>query len=225
MVVPATAPVADACVRLGLPVRVAPGLHQARPVSPLAGRALPVRHVGSVDVFLEAFQSARPGDVLVVDNGGRLDEGCIGDLSALEARLHGVAAIVVWGAHRDEAELEAMGFPVWSLGTVPNGPLRLDGRPPDALEAAWVGPHRITRDDVVVADRDGVLFVPQERWDEVQATALAITATERAQADRVKAGVSLSRQLDLAGYLEARRQDSALTFRAHLRGRKGAIEE
>ena len=27
---------------------------------------------------------AAPGDVLVVDNGGRLDEACVGDLVALE---------------------------------------------------------------------------------------------------------------------------------------------
>jgi regulator of RNase E activity RraA len=40
----------------------------------VAGRVLPVRHYGSVDVFLEALGRAEAGDVLVVDNGGRLDE-------------------------------------------------------------------------------------------------------------------------------------------------------
>jgi len=46
------------------------------------------------------MQSARRGDVLVIDNGGRLDEGCIGDLTALEAEHCGLAGIIVWGAHR-----------------------------------------------------------------------------------------------------------------------------
>ena len=46
---------------------------------------MPARHYGSVDVFLEALSSAGPGDVLVIDNGGRTDEACIGDLVALEA--------------------------------------------------------------------------------------------------------------------------------------------
>src|SRR2546430_7564560 len=32
------------------------------------------RSVGSVDIFLEALEKAAPGDVLVVDNGGRVDE-------------------------------------------------------------------------------------------------------------------------------------------------------
>jgi hypothetical protein len=43
----------------------------------MAGRALPARHYGSVDVFLEALGSAAHGDVLVVDNGGRADEACV----------------------------------------------------------------------------------------------------------------------------------------------------
>jgi regulator of RNase E activity RraA len=41
------------------------------------------------------------GDVLVVDNGGRLDEACVGDLVALEAKHAGVAGIAIWGLHRD----------------------------------------------------------------------------------------------------------------------------
>src|SRR5919108_743023 len=67
----------------------------------VAGPAVPVRHAGSVDVFFEALQAAPPGGVLVIDNAGRLDEGCIGDLTALEAMHHKVAAIVVDGCHRD----------------------------------------------------------------------------------------------------------------------------
>ena len=82
--------VADACLRGGVPLRVAPpGVAAVVSGRPIAGRALPARHYGSVDVFLEAFSSAEQGDVLVVDNGGRADEACIGDLVVLEghARL------------------------------------------------------------------------------------------------------------------------------------------
>ena len=64
--------VADACIRSSVPLRVAPpGIAAVIPGHPIAGRVLPARHYGSVDVFLEAFSSAGPGDVLVVDNGGR----------------------------------------------------------------------------------------------------------------------------------------------------------
>ena len=64
--------VADACIRREVPLRVAPpGIGAVIPGRQIAGRALPARHYGSVDVFLEAFSSAGQGDVLVVDNGGR----------------------------------------------------------------------------------------------------------------------------------------------------------
>src|SRR5258708_40250062 len=82
-----TAHLADACIRAQIPVRCAPALLRAVvPGSRLAGRALPARHVGSVDIFLEALEGAAIGDVLVVDNGGRLDEACVGDLVVLEAQ-------------------------------------------------------------------------------------------------------------------------------------------
>jgi 4-hydroxy-4-methyl-2-oxoglutarate aldolase len=72
---------ADACVRHGVPLRAAPpGINAVVTGHRLAGRVLPARHYGSVDVFLEAFAGADEGDVLVVDNGGRTDEACVGDL-------------------------------------------------------------------------------------------------------------------------------------------------
>jgi 4-hydroxy-4-methyl-2-oxoglutarate aldolase len=84
--------IADAALRLKVPLRISPpGIRPVTPNQRLAGPVLPVRHFGSVDVFLEAMQNARPGEVLVIDNGGRLDEGCIGDLTALEAEHCGLA--------------------------------------------------------------------------------------------------------------------------------------
>ena len=54
-----TAHLADACIRAGLAVRCAPAPTRAVvPGSRLLGPALPARHVGSVDVFLEALEHA-----------------------------------------------------------------------------------------------------------------------------------------------------------------------
>lgn len=216
---------ADACLRAGVPVRCAPStVHAVVPGMRLAGRVLPAVHAGSVDVFLEAVASARPGDVLVADNGGRLDEACIGDLAVLDAAAGGISGIVIWGLHRDTADIRRIGMPVFSLGALPTGPQRLDPRVDDALEAARVGDWTVTRDDVVFGDEDGVLFVPADRIDGVLELAAGIAATEGRQADDIRAGRSLREQVRFDDYLVARAADPALTFRDHLRGVGGEIE-
>ena len=89
--------VADACVRLGLGVRSAPsGIRPVAPGSRAAGPALTVRHLGSVDVFLETLATAQHGDVLVIDNNGRLDEACTGDLAlCLRQASHRPAGLIM----------------------------------------------------------------------------------------------------------------------------------
>ncbi|WP_200210465.1 RraA family protein [Micromonospora coerulea] len=221
-----TAHLADACLRAAIPVRCAPTA--VRPVLPggrLAGRVAPARHAGSVDVFLEAIDRAAPGDVLVVDNAGRTDESCVGDLVVLEAQAAGLAGVVVWGLHRDTADIRAVGLPVFSLGAVPTGPQRLDARPPAALTSAGVGEWTVSADDVVLGDDDGMLFLPAERVGDLCALAETIRDTERRQADRIREGVPLRDQVRFAAYLAGRAEDPALTFRAHLRAVGGAIEE
>jgi 4-hydroxy-4-methyl-2-oxoglutarate aldolase len=110
---------ADACLRTSVAVRCAPtSLRSISPSMRCAGRVRPARHVGSVDVFLEALEAAEHGDVLVVDNGGRTDEACVGDLVTLEVRTADLAGIVIWGLHRDTSELLEIGLPVFSLGAL-----------------------------------------------------------------------------------------------------------
>jgi regulator of RNase E activity RraA len=221
-----TPQIADAALRHHIAIRVAPfGLHPVIPGARLAGRALPVKHFGSVDIFLEAVQSADAGDVMVIDNSGRTDEGCIGDLTVLEAHASGLAGIVVWGTHRDSPQLRQIGFPVYSYGPCLTGPQRLDQRRPDALRTAQFGSFEVTRKDIVFADDDGCIFVSAERVNEILKAAAAIAATEVQQAEKIVDGKKLATQLKFAQYLKRRAVEPGYTFRQHLREIGGAIEE
>ena len=217
---------ADACLRVGAPVRCAPaGVAAVQRGMRCAGRALPVRHVGSLDVFLEALGHARPGDVLVVDNEGRLDEACVGDLVAFEVQKAALHGIVIWGLHRDTDELVSIGLPVFSLGTIATGPQRLDPRPADSMQSARFGDWTITQQDVVACDSDGVLFMPEEQLQEIIVAATSIREIERQQAENMRAGISLREQTRFAEYLSARAINPSVGFREHLRRLGRAVEE
>ena len=216
---------ADACVQLSLPVRVGPaGMRCNFPGSKVAGPARPARHSGSTDVFLEAIAASKKGDVLVIDNGGRHDEGCIGDLVVGEAFMSGIAGTVCWGTHRDTSAILAFGAKVWSLGTCVNGPLELRRRHVTALEAANLGSVTVTMDDYVFADEDGVVVVSRADLNRIVETAKDIASREGAQAARLLKGELLRSQLDLDTYVAKRNSDPNYTFRDHLKTFGGAIE-
>jgi len=218
--------VADACIRRKVPLRVAPpGIGAVIPGQQIAGRALPARHYGSVDVFLEAFSSAGHGDVLVVDNGGRADEACVGDLVVLEAQAAALSGVVVWGLHRDTPEVTQIGLPVFSYGRCPAGPVRLAEQEPSALASARFGSCLVTGTDIVLGDDDGVVFIASDQAGEVLATARQIAQAERDQARKIQAGQTLRQQTTFGEYLARRAAEPSYTFRRHLRQIGGAIEE
>ena len=214
----------DAALKLGLTLRLAPpGLAPVHPsLRAVAGPVAAARHLGSVDVFLETIGRATAGDVLVIDNDGRRDEGCIGDLTALDAWAGGVAGILVWGCHRDTAELRGVPVAVFSYGSCPAGPRRLD--PPDAGHALTFGGAPFGPGDWVFADEDGALFVDAPSVPAVLELAERIAGTERRQAAAIRGGLSLRAQLRFDEYLARRERDPGYTLRRHLDAIGGAVE-
>jgi len=167
------------------------------------------------------FHSARAE---LLRRAGRDDEACVGDLITLEARNAGLSGIVIWGLHRDTSELRTIRLPVFSQGTLPAGPQRLDAQEPHALTSAHVGAHLVTGDDLVLADSDWVLFLPLVRAAEIAEVASTIRDTERHQGARMNLGVSFREQARFYEYLAAREQNGT-TFRQFLRTIGGAIED
>lgn len=106
-----------------------------------------------------AVHAAEPGDVLVVDGGGSNSWGPFGDILATCCRSRGIVGLVIDSTVRDAAELREMNFPVFCLGTNPSATEKTE---PGEIDVSIVcGGIRVRPGDIVVADDDGVVVVPQ----------------------------------------------------------------
>jgi 4-hydroxy-4-methyl-2-oxoglutarate aldolase len=124
-----------------------------------------------------AVAAARRGDVIVVAVGGERERAHLGGIVATAARARGIAGIVVDGAIRDRAELAEIGVPVFHRGVSPLKPAK-DG-PAELGVPVEIDGVRIEPGDLVAADADGVVVVPQARAAELVAAAGALDARER----------------------------------------------
>ena len=92
-----------------------PQLRPMHKAGKLAGPAFTVKTAPGDNLLVHrALDTAKPGDVIVVDAGGFGDHAIIGELMMSRARQRGVAGIVIWGAIRDSAEIGAGDYPVFA---------------------------------------------------------------------------------------------------------------
>jgi len=157
-----------------------------RPLSPsmkIAGPAFTVEvRPGDNLMFHVALAQARPGDVIIVD--GKADTTCAlcGTIMATQAQASGVAGFVVDAAVRDSEELAPGQFPVFSVGTNPNGPTK--GLPGRVNHPVSVGGVIVHPGDLVVGDADGVVVIARQ---DVEAVLKAAHDKVQAEARRIQA--------------------------------------
>jgi 4-hydroxy-4-methyl-2-oxoglutarate aldolase len=149
----------------------------------------PPVHLGA-----RAIERSRPGEVIVVDNGGRDTMGSWGGLLALAASLRGVAGVVLDGACRDVDEAREMSFPAFARrGAVRTARGRVHEEScgePVSLAGIAVNPG-----DIVMADGSGVVVLPAADAPRVVERAEQIARRERAMQTRLQAGDSVSEVL------------------------------
>ncbi len=188
--------VSDAMDRLGM-AGVADGISsRTGAINRITGRVITVHIVPRADdaprphLCTRAIMSADPGDVIVVDNGGRIDVSCWGGLLSLAAVQQQIAGVVLDGACRDVQEAYELQFPVFAKGTTPR---TARGR---IVEESFGQPVCISgitveTGDYVIADPTGTTFIPQSHVDQITSLAKRIVDKEFDMAKSVKSGQSI----------------------------------
>ncbi len=170
----------------------------------LVGTAFTVKtRPGDNLIVHKALDMAAPGDVIVVDAGGALDQAIIGELMSGWAEKRGVAGIIIDGAIRDSDVLGERDFPVYAAGVTHRGPYK-DG-PGEINVAISVGGMVVRPGDLITGDHDGVLAIPQEDAERVITAAEAQNKKEQAAMAAIAAGTYDRRWVDEA--LKARGYD------------------
>jgi 4-hydroxy-4-methyl-2-oxoglutarate aldolase len=169
-------------------------LVQVVPGSRAAGPARTVRCGQNDNLMVHAaVAEAERGEVLVLTMPEPRPIALVGELLATQARVAGVAALLVDAAVRDLEELREVGLPIWARYVrVSGAEKRVPGFIGEPVEVAGA---RVRQGDVVVLDADGVVVVERERVDEVLQAGLAREAREREKRAKLEAG-ELSYDLD-----------------------------
>jgi regulator of RNase E activity RraA len=118
-----------------------------------------------------AIENMPANGVAVVDAMGITDAGIFGDILCARMKKREVAALITDGVVRDAAGVLATGLPVWCRGTA---------APPSVASLTFVawqqpigcGGVAVFPDDVIVADEDGAVVIPQALVGELVETAI-----------------------------------------------------
>ncbi|MBD9616815.1 RraA family protein [Pseudomonas sp. PDM07] len=200
--------VSDALDKLGLPgqcLGVAPLDNYSKVI---VGPAFTVQYVsasvppGTVGDFID---DVAPGDVVVIDNGGRTDCTVWGDIMTQYAGTRQIAATVIDGVCRDVNKALGDGYPIFSKGRfMRTGKDRVQVQ--SVNQPVSIGTARVCPRDIVVADANGVVIVPRARAAEVAACARQIESVEADIRALIAQGKTLKEARAALGYHSLQRK-------------------
>lgn len=161
----------------------------------LVGRAMPVL---MIDVYgeqkkpfgllTEALDQLQPGEIYIA-SGGEMRCAYWGELLTATAKARGANGAVVNGFHRDTPMVLEQNWPVFSRGRyAQDSGVRTqvaNYRCPIEIGDVWVNPG-----DLVFADLDGVVIIPQELEQQVVVQALAKARAEKVVRKDIENGLS-----------------------------------
>ena len=195
------ASVSDAMDKIGIPCGLL-GIHAVVPGKHICGRAFTVHYVpngvvkGNVGDFLDDVQ---PGQVVVIDNSGRLYCTVWGDIMTFVATRKGIAGTVIDGVCRDIPGILENDYPIFTKSTyMVTGKDRVTVdyvNKPVAISGVQVCPN-----DIILADDTGAVCIPDAVAEKVADIAESIEKTEQAIIAEVKNGSTLKEARAKLGY-------------------------
>lgn len=200
--------VSDALDKLGLPGQCLGVAPLGNYTNVVVGPAFTVQYVtasvppGTVGDFID---DVAPGDVVVIDNGGRTDCTVWGDIMTQYAGSRQIAATVIDGVCRDVNKALGDGYPIFSKGRfMRTGKDRVQVQ--SINQPVSIGTARVCARDIVVADANGVVIVPWARAAEVAACARQIESVEAAIRVQIAQGKTLEEARAALGYHSLQRK-------------------
>jgi 4-hydroxy-4-methyl-2-oxoglutarate aldolase len=147
---------------------------------------------------VEMIDAARPGEVGVIVMEGTLDIAAMGNLMGTAATVRGMAGMVLDGAIRDIWDIRRMGLTVYARSATPATAVGHHATVARNVPVQCAG-VTVRPGDIIVADDDGVVVVPQERAEEVLKKAREIDDRERGMFHFIREHKSLQKAIELFG--------------------------
>ena len=134
----------------------------------------------------KALDIAEPGDVIVVDAGGAIDQAIIGEIMSRYGASRKLGGMVIDGAIRDAAALSGSDFPIFARAAVHKGPYK-DG-PGQIGVPVSIGGMVVMPGDIMVGDADGLVAVGQHEAEALLKAARAVRVKEDATMKEIDEG-------------------------------------